>query len=220
MKILKTSVVTAASTKGPRDGILRDDVPQFAFIGRSNVGKSSLLNALLRQKLARTSAAAGKTRQAVIFAVTVEGGTAASAPWTIHLIDLPGYGYARGGHDSVAELATTVEAYFAAVDRQHQAPQAAGAAGRQSSGAVFLLVDSRHPGLRSDIDAYRRISERTTPQIVATKIDKLTRAERTRNLRAFEDVFGAPPVAASATSGEGLDALWRLITEVSRRVMI
>ena len=58
--------VASASVAGPRDGLLRDDIPQCAFAGRSNVGKSSLLNALMRQKLARTSAAAGKTREANI----------------------------------------------------------------------------------------------------------------------------------------------------------
>ena len=66
MKILNVELVTSASRDGPRQGVLRDDLSQFAFAGRSNVGKSSLLNALLGQKVARTSAAAGKTRLAVI----------------------------------------------------------------------------------------------------------------------------------------------------------
>jgi len=74
--------VTSASVAGPRDGVLRDDIPQFAFAGRSNVGKSSLLNALMRQKLARTSAAAGKTRQANIFQMTITGGLGHPGAWS------------------------------------------------------------------------------------------------------------------------------------------
>ena len=72
--LFMNTLVTSASVGGPRDGVLRDDIPQFAFAGRSNVGKSRLVNALMRQKLARTSAAAGKTRQANIFQMTVSGG--------------------------------------------------------------------------------------------------------------------------------------------------
>ena len=104
--------VASASVAGPRDGLLRDDIPQCAFAGRSNVGKSSLLNALMRQKLARTSAAAGKTREANIYKMTVAAGQPAA--WSAYLIDLPGYGYARGGAESITEMAAVVEAYFAA----------------------------------------------------------------------------------------------------------
>ncbi len=211
MKILSAELVTSASTGGPRAGVVRDDVPQFAFCGRSNVGKSSLLNALMHQKLARTSAAAGKTRQANIYRVTVAAQTGGRDPWSIYLVDLPGYGYARGGHDSRAELAVVVDAYFAAgPNRPSGKPR----------GAIFLLVDSRHPGLESDVQAYRHLAQTAAPYVIATKVDKLSRSDRTRNLREIERVFGPAPLPVSSTNGEGLDQLWRVISSLARGVEI
>jgi GTP-binding protein len=197
--------VTSASVAGPRDGALRDDIPQFAFAGRSNVGKSSLLNALMRQKLARTSAAAGKTRQANIFQIALAAGFGHRSAWSAYLIDLPGYGYARGGPESIAEMTAVVEAYFAAA--------------KPRSGGIFLLVDSRHPGLAADIEAYKWIVTNTAmPHVIATKVDKLSRAERARNLHAIGDAFGQAPLAVSSDTGEGLDDLRRLMASLARGV--
>jgi GTP-binding protein len=208
--------VTSASVGGPRDGVLRDDVPQFAFAGRSNVGKSTLVNALMREKLARTSAAPGKTRQANIFQMTVSGGLGHAGTWNCYLVDLPGYGYARGGPESVTELAAVVEAYFAAGRRP--VGEGPGSETRRRGG-IFLLVDSRHPGLKSDIHAHQWIATHAVvPQIIATKVDKLTRAERTRNLRAFADAFGQTPLAVSSDTGEGLDDLRRLMANLAKGV--
>lgn len=203
MKILNAELVTSASTGGPGANLLRDDLPQFSFVGRSNVGKSSLLNALMRQKLARTSAAAGKTRLAHVYRVTVEDAPGGPGRWSTYLVDLPGYGYARGGDESVRELAGVVEGYFAAA-----APR---------RGAIFLLVDSRHPGLPADVQANEWLSASVAPPIIlATKVDKLSRSERAKNLQKLERVFGRPAIAVSVTKGDGIDALWRVISATAR----
>ena len=110
MKVLAADFVTSVAADGT--GIPTDGLPQVALAGRSNVGKSSLINALARRKIARTSAAPGKTRLANIYRIELEG---ARGPGRmgLYLVDLPGYGYARGGADSAAELRAVAEAYLA-----------------------------------------------------------------------------------------------------------
>ena len=103
MQVSASFVTSAASA----DGFPRDRLAEVALVGRSNVGKSSLINALARQKVARTSAAPGKTRLANFYRVQ-----RGSAP-TMYLVDLPGYGYARGGDASAREFNRLTEAYFA-----------------------------------------------------------------------------------------------------------
>jgi GTP-binding protein len=203
LKILSADFVTSAVRA---DDVPADGLAQIAMAGRSNVGKSTLLNALVRRKLARTSAAPGKTRLANIFRVTVDGGPGGSGRWGLYLVDLPGYGYARGGEDAARELAVVAAAYFAS----RQLPTA-------SRGASLLLVDSRHPGLALDGQAHAWLtSVAGPPHIVATKIDKLSRSERVRNLKEIEEVFGSAPLPVSAERGEGLDELWRLIARIAR----
>ena len=97
MKLLNADFVTSAARA---DGIPRDEVARVALAGRSNVGKSSLINALCRSKIARTSAAPGKTRLVNFYRITMEGGPGGPGRWPVYLVDLPGYGYARGGEDA------------------------------------------------------------------------------------------------------------------------
>ena len=213
MKILSAELVTSASVGGPRGGVLRDDLPQFALAGRSNVGKSSLLNALMRQKLARTSAAAGKTRQANIYRVTVDDAPGRPGRWSTYFVDLPGYGYARGGEESVKELEQVVAAYFAAAHGSNAARDGHD----RRRGTIFLLVDSRHPGLPADVQAHHWIGESAvTPIVVATKIDKLSRSERAKSLRDLERIYHRPALAVSTLSGDGIDDLWRVIAATAR----
>jgi len=177
--------------------------------GRSNVGKSTLINALCRRPLARTSAAAGKTRLANGFRLTVEGG--GPGRWDMYLVDLPGYGYARGGGDAAREFETLSAAYFGRREGQQRRTLPA-------SQSALLLVDARHPALESDLAAWTWLTETVvTPAIVATKIDKLSRAERLRALKANEAAFEHPVLPISASTGEGLDELWKLIERLTSR---
>jgi GTP-binding protein len=185
LRIDAAFVTSAASARDfPRDGH-----PEIALVGRSNVGKSSVINALLRQRLARTSAAPGKTRLANIYRV-VRG---AGRPF--YLVDLPGYGFAKGvtsEFERVAHLA--FERHPAAV----------------------LFVDARHPGLESDRAAWQWVQrEAPVASIAATKIDKLARGERIRALRELTSVFEDPVLPVSAVTGEGLDELWKLIDRLA-----
>jgi GTP-binding protein len=188
VKIEASFVRSAANARDlPRDG-----TPRIALVGRSNVGKSSVINALVRQRIARTSATPGKTRLANLYRVVRGGGH------PLYIVDLPGYGYARASRGSQAAsepdfdtLATEVVA--------------------QVDGAL-LLVDARHPGLASDRGAWQwlhRTAARCT--VIATKIDKLGHGERIRALRELESVHDASVLPVSAVTGEGLDELWTLI---------
>jgi GTP-binding protein len=212
-------VVSAATARDlPSDGL-----PEIALVGRSNVGKSSLINALVRQRVARTSGAPGKTRLANIY--RVRRGLSPA----FYLVDLPGYGYARG---DARELAKVTREYFDAAERFAKASRSddqvrsrgeqarsvmTGARGFSRAHAALLLIDSRHPGLRSDIDAWQWLT-RTMDRaaIVATKIDKLSRSERQRAMTTNEAVFEHPVVPVSADTGEGLDELWKLIDRMTK----
>jgi GTP-binding protein len=225
VKVISTEFVTSAASGGRADDIPADGLAQFAFAGRSNVGKSTLLNALTRAKLARTSAAPGKTRLANIYRVTVEGGPGGPGQWRVYFVDLPGYGYARGGSDAAAELAAVAAAYYqsgsvvrgAGSDRiPDPGSRIPDPRGREPR-ATLHLIDARHPALPSDVDAARWFDALGIARhVVATKIDKLNRSERQRNLKEVERIFERTPLPVSAASGEGLDELWRLIARVAR----
>ncbi len=203
------SIEFVTSAAGP-DQFPPERLPEVALIGRSNVGKSSLINALARRTVARTSAEPGKTRLANFYRVQ-QGHTP-----PFFLVDLPGYGYARAakvGPQSVQrapadrrraaaeEFTGLIEAFF----------------DRPGERGALLLVDARHPGLDSDAAAWSWLQARHLPLgVVVTKVDKLTRAERARHARELATVFHAPVPLVSAARGEGLDALWTLIARLPR----
>ena len=192
MKITAEFITSAAGAADfPADGL-----PEVALVGRSNVGKSSLINALLRQRIARTSAAPGKTRLANVYRVA----RGSAAPF--YLVDLPGYGYAR----AVRSPHGSAEPAF---------DQVAEAAFERDP-AALLLVDLRHPGLENDRAAWRWLTSAVERcAIVATKIDKLARGQRIRALGELESVFEDSVTAVSAVTGEGLDELWKLIDSLA-----
>jgi GTP-binding protein len=197
-----------------------DGLPEIAIVGRSNVGKSTLVNALTGLRLARTSAAPGKTRTANVYRLQGEN----DRPF--HLVDLPGYGYARaartarGGQSSAAGRRRAAVEEFEALAQDYFGDRAGDARAdrkgrRPAAFAVLLLVDGRHPGLESDLRAHDWLAALNVPLgVVATKMDKLTRAERSRAQHAFERAFTAPVLPLSAATGEGMKDLWKLIARL------
>lgn len=176
---------------------LHTGIPEVAMVGRSNVGKSSLINALVKQKVARTSAAAGKTRLVNYYLITSQIPNSQS----LYLVDLPGYGYARGGHESVEAFEQLTQAYFDPSTRE----------ARRLAG-ILQLVDSRHPALPQDAAGYAWLLAVQAPvAIVATKIDKLNRSEQSSTLRALKGSYDSPVLPVSAFKGDGLEEVWKTI---------
>jgi len=211
LKITAEFITSAAGAADfPADGL-----PEVAMVGRSNVGKSSLINALLRQRVARTSAAPGKTRLANVYRVA----RGSSAPF--YLVDLPGYGYARGGALAAREFEDLTRAYFSRgirlqPDLERQEAVVRLKPDATTDIAVLLLIDARHPGLESDRAAWQWL-QRTTDAValVGTKIDKLARGQRIRALRELESVFEDSVLPVSVVTGEVLDELWKLIDRLA-----
>lgn len=182
----------------------RGPAPELAFVGRSNVGKSSMLNALARKKgLARVSATPGRTRALQFFDVHFRP-TPSARPRHVRFCDLPGYGFARVSREERDRWAAMIEDYLR---------------GRDVLRAVVLIVDSRHEPAESDCDALAFLRA-TGRQVVvaATKIDKLPKTRRGAALRAVEQGLGlsrGEAVPFSAVEGTGADALWARIAALS-----
>lgn len=189
MKRVDSEFVTSAAAASQ---FLRTGIPEIAMVGRSNVGKSTLINALMKQKLARTSAAAGKTRLVNYYLIDA----------ALYLVDLPGYGYARGGRESVDAFEQLTQAYFDPSTRES----------RRIAG-ILQLVDARHPDLPQDAAGYAWLLAVQAPvAIVATKIDKLNRSEQRTALVALKERYDSPVLPVSAVNGQGLDEIWKTIT--------
>jgi GTP-binding protein len=167
---------------------LRDGRPEIAFVGRSNVGKSSLLNRLLGRKgLARISSTPGRTQAVNYFLVNRR----------FYFVDLPGYGYAKAGKSARREWAARVEGYF-----REAPPQ-----------AVVLLVDGKVGATPLDVQAYQYLAGLGAAVVVAaTKIDKVPRGRWASALREVRETLGLedsiPVIPVSARSGEGIKELW------------
>jgi GTP-binding protein len=188
-------VLSAASISDfPQTGF-----PEIAMVGRSNVGKSSLINALVRKTIARTSAAPGKTRLANYYLVQSPIPNPQSP--SFYLVDLPGYGYARGGHEAAGEFEALTQQYFSLSDQP-----------ARNLAGVLHLIDARHPELDSDARAHRWLSGMGVPLVIAaTKMDKLTQAESVRALKTLRDTYDTLVLPESAPDRIGLDEIWKTI---------
>jgi GTP-binding protein len=195
-EFLRTATRPAEWPHGP--------APEFAFVGRSNVGKSSMLNALLRRrKLARVSSTPGRTRALQFFEITYRPSPAAR-PRAVRFCDLPGYGYAKVSRTEREQWGAMIEDYLR---------------GREALRAVVLIVDARHPPQESDVDALGFLRDTGRDVIVAaTKTDKLTRSQRANALRTVERGLGLESGAVvpfSAVEGTGTDALWARLAAIA-----
>jgi GTP-binding protein len=190
------------------------DRPEYAFIGRSNVGKSSLLNMLCgMDKLAKTSGSPGKTQLINHFEVESvmrkEGEPlvkAAISRW--YLVDLPGYGFAKVSQSQRKQWEKMIEDYIRK---------------RETLGTLFVLIDSRHEPQQADLDFVRQLGGWEVPfALVFTKTDKTTQREVSANVRRFLDIMSEewetlpPHFLTSAVKKTGRKALLDCIAECNR----
>ena len=188
MKIISAEFITGALS--PKQFPLQK-FPEFAFAGKSNVGKSSLINCLLnRKKLVRTSQTPGKTQMINFFLINDR----------LIFSDLPGYGYAKVPESVRKNWKEIIESYFLR---------------RKNLKGVVFLIDIRR-GM-ADLDQDLRIwleASAIDYILVATKSDKLSRSEKNRRLQTLQEIYlkGQEAIAFSSNSGEGRKELWKWIS--------
>ena len=195
MKILSAEFITSVAGGGELPGDSRSIV---ALAGRSNVGKSSLINTLVKQRIARSGSTPGTTRLLNVYRVSASSPPRGTT--TLTFVDLPGYGYARGGAGARRDFDRLITEFFASARLT----------------VVLLVVDARHPGLDADRKAYAWLVEQQYHVVVvATKGDRLARLARQRALRSHEAALGCQVVQVSNKTGDGTALLW---TAITRRV--
>lgn len=165
-----------------------DRLPEIAFLGRSNVGKSSLINALTGQKrLAFTSSTPGRTQTINFY--RIDG--------AFYLVDLPGYGYARAPRQNALEWKKLIEYYLQK---------------RETLELSCLILDARRGWMDKDLDLKRWLESHGRQYLViATKTDKVNQSEQERGLRAIREE-GVEPLLFSALTGRGVREIWQAIT--------
>ena len=174
-----------------------DNKPEIAFAGKSNVGKSTLINAMLNRKaLARTSSQPGKTRTINFYNVNDE----------IYIVDLPGYGYAKASKSEIQKWGNMIENYLQK---------------RQCLAGIILLIDIRHEPGKNDIMMYDWLKHYGYNIIIAaTKSDKLNRSQIPKHLSVIKKTLGLSEqdklIAFSGTAKTGVSELW---TEIDKLLL-
>ena len=191
IKNVSLDIVCGITSKIPDTGR-----PEVAFAGKSNVGKSSLINGLMNRKaLARTSAQPGKTQTINFYNINE----------AMYLVDLPGYGYAKVSAAEKEKWGKMIEGYL------HTS---------KALRAFFLLVDIRHKPSANDMQMYDLICHNGyEPVIIATKLDKLKRSQVAKSLKEIRIGLGLPKegkiLPFSAETKQGRDEIWALIDELT-----
>ena len=177
-------------------------LPEYAFIGRSNVGKSSLINMLTQRKgLAMTSQKPGKTQLINHFLINNE--------W--HLVDLPGYGFARVGQSNRERLKSIIEDYILE---------------REQLTNLFILLDCRHEPQKIDLEFIEWAGENGVPfALIFTKADKLSKGKLTSNIETYKQTLlesweELPPIfITSSEAKEGRDELLNYIEDINKTII-
>ena len=186
-------VLTLETTAYTLEQLISMPEAQIALAGRSNVGKSSLINALAgRKKLAKVSSTPGKTRSVNYYKVT---------PHNFYLVDLPGYGYARASHSEREKWARLLERYLVECS---------------SLKALALLLDSRlEPQmLDKNLASFARTNGLNIVPVL-TKADKCSQRERANRQNEWQELLGTRPVVTSSSNRYGIDNLWRVLVETA-----
>ena len=188
---VKLTISAVAAAQYPEDGR-----PEIAFLGRSNVGKSSLINKLIKRKaMARTSSVPGKTQTLNFYDLGSR----------LFFVDVPGYGYAKVSKSARAKFAAMIETYLTT---------------RQPLRGVVLLVDSRHEPTADDISMYQYLKYyQLRTLVVATKIDKTPKSKRLHVVKQINQRLDLNQtdtvIPFSAVTGEGYDAIWSWLSQTS-----
>lgn len=191
IKQAELDIVCGVTSRLPDTGM-----PEVAFAGKSNVGKSSLINGLMNRKsLARTSGQPGKTQTINFYRINGE----------MYLVDLPGYGYARVSQAEKEKWGKMIEKYL------HTS---------KNLKAVFLLIDIRHEPSANDRQMYDWILHNGyDPIIIATKLDKLKRSQVQKHLKMIKEGLqvkkGTPVIPYSAETKQGREEIWELIDSLT-----
>lgn len=189
IKSVDLEIVCGVTSKLPDNSL-----PEVAFAGKSNVGKSSLINALMmRKSYARTSAQPGKTQTINFYNINKE----------LYFVDLPGYGYAKASKTEVEKWGKMIEKYLT-TSKQLK--------------CIFLLIDIRHePGANDKMMYDWIVSNGYTPVIIATKLDKIKRSQTAKQLKLVRDTLCAKEsviIPFSATSKQGREEIYEIIDKI------